>query len=221
MRMAAREAVARFGRRLRSEGLVQWTAGNVSCRVRGEPSLLAMTPTDVPYDELDASDVCLVRTDGTLVEGPPPTTELPLHTLVYARRPEVGAIVHTHSAVAMTMAALGWTLPPILTGLVDATGGDVATAPYARPGTPAMADAVAAVLADRGACFLRHHGLLAIGSDLHRAFKAAAVTEASADVYLRARAFGAVPELPAAEVDWIAGAWRSQWSPDRVATTRG
>ena len=59
-----------------------------------------------------------------------------------------------------------------------------------------MADFTADALSDRGACFLRHHGLLAIGATIERAFKAAAVTEASADVYLRARQFGDVPELP-------------------------
>jgi len=37
------------------------------------------------------------------------------------------------------------------------------------------------------------------------------VTEAAADVYLRARQFGDVPELPEAEVAWIADLWRGQW----------
>ncbi len=61
------------------------------------------------------------------------------------------------------MAALGWTLPPILTGFTEAAGGAVDTARYARPGSEELADAVADTLAERGACFLRHHGLLAIG----------------------------------------------------------
>ncbi len=52
-----------------------------------------------------------------------------------------------------------------------------------------MADAVAEALVDRGACFLRHHGLLAIGADLLRAYQAASVTEGP-HVYLRARACG-------------------------------
>jgi ribulose-5-phosphate 4-epimerase/fuculose-1-phosphate aldolase len=212
-RRAAREAVVAGARRLQAERLVVWTAGNLSCRVDGEPELLAMTPTAVPYDTLEAEDVPLVRVDGTVVEGHrAPTSELPLHTLIYQRRPDVGAVVHAHSQAAMTMAVLGWDLPPILTGFVDAAGGDVRTAPYARPGTPAMADAVADALRDRGACFLRHHGLLAIGADLARAFGAAAVTESAADVYLRARATGEpVEEVPPAEVAWIADGWRAQW----------
>ncbi|MGH2473754.1 MAG: class II aldolase/adducin family protein, partial [Candidatus Limnocylindrales bacterium] len=133
--------------------------------------------------------------------------------LLYQRRPEVGAIVHTHSPAAMTMAALGWTLPPINTGFIEAAGGAVLTARYSRPGTAEMADFTAEALVDRGACFLRHHGLLAVGADLHHAYRAAAVSETVADVYLRARAFGEVPELPSEEVAWIAESWRAQWRP--------
>jgi L-ribulose-5-phosphate 4-epimerase len=212
----ARDDVVRGCRWMVAERLVHATAGNVSVRVAGEPGLIAMTPTATPYDGIEPADVCIVTLDGDVVDGRlAPTIEVPLHTLVYRRRPEVGAIVHAHSPAAMAMAAMGLSLPPILTGLIEATGGAVATAPYARPGTAAMADAVAEALADRGACFLRHHGLLAIGADLLHAFRAASVTEVSADAYLRARALGPVPELPAEEVAWIHEAWRAQWAPAR------
>ena len=212
----AREDVVRGCQWMVAERLVHATAGNLSVRVAGAPGFVAMTPAATPYDTLTAADVCIVTLDGEMVDGTkPPTSELPLHTLVYRRRPEVGAIVHAHSPAAMTMAAMGLSLPPFLTGLIEATGGAVATAPYARPGTPALADAVAEALADRGACFLRHHGLLAIGADLLHAFRAASVTEVSADAYLRARTLGPVPELPPAEVAWIHEAWRAQWAPRR------
>jgi L-ribulose-5-phosphate 4-epimerase len=209
----AREDVVLYCRRMQAERLVSWTAGNISKRVDGEPDLIAMTPTNTPYDTMHPEDVCIVRIDGSILDGHRgPTSEFPLHTLVYQRRAEVGAIVHTHSPAAMTMAALGWNLPPILTGFVEAAGGSVYTARYSRPGTAEMADFTAEALADRGACFLRHHGLLAIGSDIQHAFQAASVTEGAADVYLRARQFGEVPELPESEVTWIADQWRGQWS---------
>jgi ribulose-5-phosphate 4-epimerase/fuculose-1-phosphate aldolase len=211
-RERARAQVVLYCRRMLAESLVDFTAGNISVRVDGEPGLYAVTPTGAPYDSLESTDVCLATIDGEVVAGRlKPTTEFPLHTLTYRRRPEVGAIVHTHSSGAMTMAALGWTLPPILTGLVAAVGGAVRTAPYARPGTEKLADVTSRALADRGACFLRHHGLLAIGATLHHAYNAASVTEGAAEVYLRARAFGPVPELPEEEVAWIAAAWREQW----------
>jgi L-ribulose-5-phosphate 4-epimerase len=212
-REQARRDVIAYAHRMQAEHLVAATAGNVSTRVAHEPDVIAMTPTSLPYDTLEPEDICLVSTNGERLESRrEPTSELPLHTLVYARRPEVGAIVHTHSRAAMTMAVLGWRLPPILTGLVEAAGGDVRVAPYSRPGTAEVADRATEALADRSACFLRHHGLLAVGADLAHAFQAASITEGAARVYLDARAQGVeVPELAPDEVAWIARFWRAQW----------
>jgi ribulose-5-phosphate 4-epimerase/fuculose-1-phosphate aldolase len=209
----ARREVIAYAHRLQAEHLVHATAGNLSTRVVGEPDVIAMTPTALAYDALEPGDICLVTTAGERVEGRrEPTSELPLHTLLYARRPEVGAIVHTHSPAATTLAVLGWRLPPILTGLVEAAGGDVRVTPYCRPGTAELADRTADALAGRGACLLRHHGLLAVGADLARAFRAASVTEGAARVYLDARAQGAdVPELAPHDVAAIAVQWRAQW----------
>jgi ribulose-5-phosphate 4-epimerase/fuculose-1-phosphate aldolase len=209
----ARRDVIAYAHRMHAEHLVSATAGNLSTRVAGEPDVIAMTPTSLAYDALEPDDICIVTTAGERLDGRrEPTSELPLHTLVYARRPEVGAIIHTHSPAAMTMAVLGWGLPPILTGLVEAAGGDVRSAPYSRPGTAEMADLTADALSDRGACFMRHHGLLAVGADLARAFRAASVTESAARVYLDARAQGVdVPELAPEDVAWIARGWHEQW----------
>lgn len=211
----ARRAVIAAGRRLLAERLVHATAGNVSCRVAGEPGLLALTPTGRPFDELEPDDIALVTAAGEQLAGRGrPTSELPLHTAIYARRPEVGAIVHTHSQGAMTLAALGWELPPILTGLVEAAGGAVRCAPYARPTTAALADVAVEALDGRGACLLRHHGLLAIGATLGHALRAASVTEATCRAYLAARAQGVdVPALDPAEVEAMAAWWRAQWEP--------
>jgi L-fuculose-phosphate aldolase len=212
-RNRARHEVITYCHRLQAEHLVYSTAGNVSTRVAGEPELIAMTPTSLAYDSLEPEDICIATTGGELVESRrEPTSELPLHTLVYSRRPEVGAIIHTHSSAAMTMAVLGWDLPPILTGLVEATGGDVRCAPYSRPTTPEVADYTEEALRDRGSCFMRHHGLLSIGADLAHAFLAASVTEGAAKVYLDARAQGVpVPELSSSDVAWIARWWQEQW----------
>ncbi|MGH2475218.1 MAG: class II aldolase/adducin family protein, partial [Candidatus Limnocylindrales bacterium] len=88
-RQRAREDVVLFCRRMQAEGLVVWTAGNLSTRVAGEPNLIAMTPANTPYDTMTPDDVCIVRPDGSIVDGSlDPTSEFPLHTLLYQRRPE-------------------------------------------------------------------------------------------------------------------------------------
>jgi ribulose-5-phosphate 4-epimerase/fuculose-1-phosphate aldolase len=207
----ARERVLLFARRLLAERLVYFTAGNISMRVAGEPELIAMTPASTPYDTMRPEDVCIVRLDGSVVDGAlKPTSELPLHTLTYARRADVGGVVHTHSPAAMAVAAMGLAIPPILHGLVSSCGGGIETAPYARGGTAEVAELTAYALQGRSACLLRNHGVLAIGPTVDHAYNAASVVEGVADAYLRALAFGPVPEIAPDEVDRIR---REQWSP--------
>ena len=96
------------GRRILAEGLRARHGRHLSVRVDGEPDAIAMTPTSLAYDALEPDDICIVATTGELRDARrAPTSELPLHLLVYAHRPEVGAIVHTHSPAAMTLAVLG------------------------------------------------------------------------------------------------------------------
>jgi L-ribulose-5-phosphate 4-epimerase len=209
----SREKVITYARKLQAERLVYSTAGNISMRLPDDPSLLACTPTGMQYDLLMPEDIAIVNLDAELVDGRrAPTSEIQMHTLICKNRPEIGAIVHTHGKAVMTFANLGWTLPPILTGLCEATGGAVYTSPYSQPETDQMYTYTKAALDDRGATFLRFHGLLAIGADLERAFHTAAVVEGACEVYLTARQFGEVPELPAPQVEWIASYWRAQFA---------
>lgn len=211
--LESRQKVITFARKLQAESLVYSTAGNISLRIPGEPDLLAVTPTSTQYDFLEPEDIVIVNLEGEVVDGRRnPTSETPMHTLICKRRPEIGAIVHTHGKAVMTMANLGWTLPPILTGLVEAAGGPVYTSPYSQPETDQMADFTEEALRDRGATFMRFHGLLAIGADLEHAFHTAAVVEGACEVYLTARQFKEdVDQLPQEQVEWIASYWRAQF----------
>jgi L-ribulose-5-phosphate 4-epimerase len=208
----AREKVIIYARKLQAERLVYSTAGNISLRIPDEPGLLACTPASTQYDLLEPEDIAIVTLDGNQVDGRrPPTSEVRMHTLFCKHRPEIGAIVHTHGKAVMTFANLGWTLPPILTGLCEATGGAVLTSPYSQPETDQMYTYTEPALRDRGATFLRFHGLLAIGADLEHAFHTASVVEGACEVYLAARQFGEVPQLPAPQAEWIGSYWRAQF----------
>jgi ribulose-5-phosphate 4-epimerase/fuculose-1-phosphate aldolase len=87
----------------------------------------------------------------------------------------------------------------------------VYTSPYSQPETVQMADYTEPALRDRGATFLRYHGLLAYGADLEHAFHTASVVEGACEVYLTLRQLGEVHELPAPQVEWIASYWRAQF----------
>ena len=111
MLQAVRAAVITAALRLLDAGLVRGTSGNVSAR---DGDLVAVTPTGVDYRRLDAASVPVVGLDGRVVDGRlAPSSELPLHLAVYRARPDVGAVVHTHSTFATTFAVLGEELPAV------------------------------------------------------------------------------------------------------------
>jgi len=98
---AARKKIVAYARKLQAEQLVYSTAGNISMRIPGEAHLLAVTPSSMQYDFLQPDDIPIVTVDGDVVDGrTTPTSEVLMHTLICKRRPEIGAIVHTHSSKA-------------------------------------------------------------------------------------------------------------------------
>jgi L-fuculose-phosphate aldolase len=141
--LTVREELAETLRRMAAEGLVAGTEGNASARVG---SLVAVSPTGLSYDTLRAEDVALVEPDGALVEGAAPSVELPIHLAVLAARPDVGAVVHTHSQHATARPAV-----PVAEG---------------RSGTVELGSAVVAALGEGDAVVIRDHGPVCVGSDL-------------------------------------------------------
>ena len=185
--VSARDEVAAAARRLAAEGLLVGTAGNVSVRVR---DLVAVTASGVVLADCQAHDVVLVDHDGALVEGGlVPTSELGLHLGVYADRPDVGAVVHTHAPWSTAVACVLDELP-VLHYQQLLLGGAVRVAPYAVFGSPELAASVRAALEGRQAALMGNHGSLAVGTGLAQAVEHAVLLEWLAALHHRASALG-------------------------------
>ena len=194
-----REQVVDVLRRLEAAGLVRGTSGNVSAR-DSDTGLLAVSPTSLAYDRMSAADVAVVNGDGRQLEGGRPSVELPMHLTILGGRPEVGAVVHTHSPFATAVAAVSDELPIVLAEQAAALGGPVPVAPYAPTGERAMGEAVLAA-GDAWAVIVRSHGPVCLGRDLDEALRAGFAVEEAAEVWLLARAHGEPALLPEAEVE--------------------
>jgi L-fuculose-phosphate aldolase len=205
-----RAAVATAALRLLEAGLLRGTAGNLSARSGG---LVAITPTGVDYRRLGQGSVPVVDLGGRPVDGElAPSSELPLHLAVYRARPDVGAVVHTHSRFATTFAVLGEELPAVHYLLAHA-GRRVRVAPYATYGTGELADACVAALGGDRAVLLANHGVVAVGAGLERALLAAEAVEEVAELCWRARCLGSPVVLPDEEMDRVAGAFERYGQP--------
>jgi L-fuculose-phosphate aldolase len=198
----AREAIVTTCTELSRAGLVVGTAGNVSVR---DGDLIAVTPSGVRYAALTAELVGVHRLDGTAAEAPlAPTSELPLHLAVYAARPEVRAVVHTHSPAATALSALVDEIPAVhyYTAMF---GGPVRVAAYATYGTEELARNVVHALDGRTGCLMGNHGAVTVGPDLPTAHDKSGYLEWLCDVYLRAASAGVPRLLSAAQLDVVAG----------------
>ncbi len=187
---AARAQLVGCGRDLLARGLLSQTSGNLSIRLPGDQILI--TPSSMDYDLIEPSDIVLIRLDGSIVSGNrKPSSETPLHCLVYAERPDVSAIVHTHSPHATTLAVLGLPIPAVhyMIAVADAT--EIAIADYATYGTPELARNVRdAFAAPAKAALIANHGLVAGAGSLKEAASVAEAIETLAGLYCRALAVG-------------------------------
>lgn len=191
-------------RALRHSGLTFGTSGNVSLR-RDATSFL-VSPTGVDYDTLAPEDLPVVQLGGDASSEPSwsgakaPSSEWRFHRDLLRARPEAFAIVHTHSPYATALACRGEGIPAFHYMVAVAGGIDVRCAPYFTYGTQALSDAALTALADRRACLLANHGVIAIGADARAALKLAGEVENLARQYLTSLIGGAPRLLEEAEM---------------------
>lgn len=186
-------------RRLEAAGLVHGTSGNVSAR-DPETGLIAVSPASIAYDSMEADDVSVVREDGELLEGKPPSSELPMHLTIHAGRPEVGAVVHTHSPYATALGLVVDEIPVSLAEVAAAVGGPIPVVPYAPTGERAMGEVVLSA-GDGWAAIVRNHGPVCLGRDLGEALRCAFAVEESARAFALARPHGEPALLPNEELE--------------------
>ena len=182
-----RSAVVAAAQRLDALGMNRGSTGNVSTRL--EEGML-ITPTGMGADGLRAQDLVWVGFDGSVRGNWQPSSEWHFHQAAYLARPDLNAVVHTHSTHAAALACLRRPLPAFHYMVAVAGGDSVPLVPYFTFGTEALSAAVGQALQDRDACLLSNHGLVAAGASVAQAMKVVQEVESLCEVYLKALAVG-------------------------------
>jgi L-fuculose-phosphate aldolase len=198
---------------MHEHGHVAATDGNVSVRLSADTILTS--PTCVSKGMMAPEDMVITDLSGQKLGGRRnPSSELPMHLLIYRLRPDVNAVCHAHPVVATGYAAAGIPLDkPILCELVIGLG-SVPVARYGTPGTPELTDSLEPLVRDHDANQMANHGVVTYGSDLLTAFLRMETTEHFARVSLVTQLLGKqnllsqrdVEKLVTARTHYVAGA---------------
>ncbi len=185
--VGSRQAMVQAMQRLAALGLNRGSSGNVSVR-RGETFLV--TPSGVAAEDLLPQAMVEMDFNGAVLGDGKPSSEWRFHRDILAARPEVGAVVHTHSRYATTLACLQREVPAFHYMIAAAGGDSIRCAPYALFGTQELSGVALAALQDRRACLLGNHGMIAVGGDLDAALALAVEVESLCAQYWSALQLG-------------------------------
>ena len=198
-----RQAIIDQCRWMNAHSLNQGTSGNISAR-HGDRMLI--TPSSTSYDTMEPEMIAAMPLAGEYGdwEGPiKPSSEWRFHIDILLARPEVGAVVHTHSTYA-TVLSIGRRTIPACHYMIAAFGGDtVHCADYATFGTKELSVNVLRALANRSACILANHGMIATGKTLGKAMWAAVELETLSKQYFLSLQLGKPVILPADEIERV------------------
>ncbi|MDU0347846.1 aldolase [Actinomyces sp. MRS3W] len=182
---AAREQLIDVARQISAKQLTHGRTGNVSVRV--DDGIL-VTPTGSSLATITAAELSVIDERGRHVRGPKPSKEAFLHAEVMRARPDVGAVIHTHSTYCVAFACRADVNPedviPPLTAYYCMRVGRLPLLSYHAPGDPSLAPLVAATAKDHPAFLLANHGPVVAGANLGSALDAVEELEATAKVAL-------------------------------------
>ena len=195
-----REQIVQTGRQMYERGWMAANEGNITVLLDNERILA--TPTGVCKGHMRPEDLIVCDRDGRKITGQREcTTEMAMHVAIYARRPEIRAVVHAHPPVSTGFAVAGRALnlglmPELIVGL-----GSVPLAEYGLPGTPALVEGMLPYIPKYDALLLANHGAVCYGEDLDAAFARMETLEHLARIALVAELLGGPKVLPRAEIE--------------------
>lgn len=205
---SVREQVAWACRILALEGYTDLTLGHVSARPPGEATI-QIKRRGVGLDEVEPDDVVPLDPDDEEAFGSPEMhLEAVLHTEVYRRRSDVGAVIHGHPPYATALSACEGDLE-LLThdAVLFAEGLSVFEDTPELITGQAMGEAVARALGPRQVVLMRNHGVLVVGKDVGWAALAAVTLERAIRLQMIASSLG--PTVA------ISQAWAERMYPEK------
>ena len=196
-----KEELVELHQELPKNDLVRWTGGNVSAR-DPQTGLVVIKASGVRFEVMRPQHMVVLDMDGKMVEGDyKPSSDVYSHIYIYKHRPDVNGVVHTHSRYATAFAAVGKSIPCVLTAMGDEFGGPIPCGGFALIGDEAIGKVVIDSIGKSPAVLLKNHGVFTVGKNAEAAVKAAVMTEDVAATVWLAMQIGTPDVIPQEDVD--------------------
>jgi L-ribulose-5-phosphate 4-epimerase len=175
---------------LREFGLV-WMAGGTICARDPESEKIVVTPSGLDYSDLGPEDMIVVDIEMNVLDGAyRPSVATNLWTAILKARPDVHAVVHSHSPYATAFSVIDRPIPIVTETQADWFGQPIQVARYAHIEDDHFVNAPVEALGDGYGVLLGQHGPITVGKILHHALERAVTLEEAAKTYYIARGLG-------------------------------
>ncbi len=195
MKRKIKEDIALMGKRLYERRLNGGYGGNISVK---DNDMIYITPSGVPKDILDYSDIIVMDFKGNIIEGQgKPSSEMLFHILIYKVRDDVSTIIHAHPPIATGFAIAH---RPILEPVHEESVvmlGKVPLLPYEVTSSKELAKNVGEAIKEHNALLLANHGAITVGDSLEKAFRRMEELENLCEMLLVAEAAGGAKRIRA------------------------
>ena len=194
-----KKEIIEIGRRCWVKGWVAANDGNISVKI--SPNEILTTVTGVSKGFLNMDMIVKVDLDGNLIEGTKkPSSELPMHLMVYKVRQDVNAVLHTHPPYATGFAVSGISMEECVLPEIILTMGSIPLSPYGTPSTDEVPDAIKPYIEKYEGVLMKNHGALTLGKDLQEAYYRMESLEHAAKIIFISKQLGGVSLLKEEDV---------------------
>ncbi|MFN2460675.1 MAG: class II aldolase/adducin family protein [Candidatus Velthaea sp.] len=203
--------IARAVRILNLKGIMDMN-GHVSARDEAAPNVMWINSRKASRSTLTSGDIVAVDLSSGLPvgSGDEPPSEFHIHRAIMRRRPDIGAVVHSHPEFIVTLSIAGRALLPVI-GIGSFLPEDVPVFDDANLiNTSERGEAIADALGDSPVLVLRGHGAVVVGATVEEAVARYVCAEENARVQYHASLLGEPRAMRGAELAAVA---RETWTP--------
>ncbi len=197
-----REEVLEIGHQMKAYGLIAQAGGTV-CARDPESGLIAITASGMSYEDMTWQDVLIIDQEKNLLAGDRRiSVATDMFLTIFKKRPDVNALIHTHSRYATAYATVKKPIPVITTTQGNIVGGEVPVVQtvHVGPYDQAFYDEIADTLGSGWACNLAAHGPICAGTDLNMALDVSVTIEVTAHTAWIAKFLGEPYQLTKEEI---------------------